>query len=49
MKTREEKLRNNSAAFGQGPDGPSRDIKTIFLNSFVDTENPTRWEKLTAH
>ena len=34
MKTREEKLGNNSAAFGQGPDGPSRDINNNIFEQF---------------
>ena len=40
--------RNNSAALGQGPSSPSRDTHKISLSCFVDTETPTRWEKLSV-
>ena len=34
MTVREEQLRNNTAAFGQGPDCPSKDINNNIFEQF---------------
>ena len=47
--TREEQLRNNSAALGQGPGSPSRDIHDNIFELFCRYWNSYQWEKLTIN
>jgi len=47
--TREEQLRDNSAALGQGPSSSSRNTHNIIIEFFCRTKPHNKWKMLMKH